>query len=84
MPTPWLKRIRKTGQLTVFNNAGAWSAAVDSAMTTFNNLAVGVKLVSEKEEKSANIVVRLPATSRLPGARRCRSLPGSDSRRRCI
>jgi predicted Zn-dependent protease len=54
-----LKRIKKTGQLTVFNKAGIWAAAVDSAIATFNNLALGVKLVGEKEEKSANIVVVL-------------------------
>jgi hypothetical protein len=59
MPTPWLKRIRKTGQLTVNNKASAWATAVDTAVTTFNNLGFGVNLVSEKEEKSANIVVKL-------------------------
>jgi hypothetical protein len=59
MPTPWLKRIRKTGQLTVHNRAGAWATSVDAAVTTFNSLGFGVKLVSEKEEKSANIVVKL-------------------------
>lgn len=59
MPTPWLNRIRKTGQLTVHNKAGAWATAVDTAMTTFNSLGLGVKLVSEKEEKGANIVVKL-------------------------
>jgi hypothetical protein len=65
MPTPWLKRIRKDGQLKVFNKADAWSTAVKSAMTTFNNLGLGVKLVEEKEEKSADVVVTLatgPAT----------------------
>lgn len=59
MPTPWLKRIKKTGQLTVHNKAGAWAPAVTSAMTTFNSLGFGVTLVAEKEEKSANIVVKL-------------------------
>ncbi len=59
MPTPWLKRIRKDGQLKVFNKAGAWSTAVDAAIATFNNLGLGVKLIAEKEEKSANVVVVL-------------------------
>ncbi|HMQ04224.1 MAG TPA: hypothetical protein PKD26_09950 [Pyrinomonadaceae bacterium] len=59
MPLPWFKRIRKTGQLTVHNRAGDWSAAVNNAINSFNNLGLGVKLVPEKEEKSANIVVKL-------------------------
>ncbi len=59
MPTPWLKRIRKTGQLTVFNKATAWADSVTTAITSFNNLPLGVKLVAEKEEKSANIVLIL-------------------------
>ncbi len=59
MPTPWLKRIRKTGQLTVHNRADSWKTAVDTAIASFNNLGFGVKLVEEKEEKSANIVVKL-------------------------
>ena len=33
MPTPWLKRIRKTGQLTVFNKATAWADSVSTAIT---------------------------------------------------
>ena len=60
MPTPWLKRIQKTKQLTVFNKAGAWSDSVDTAIGTFNALPFCVTLVAEKkEEKSANIVVLL-------------------------
>jgi hypothetical protein len=59
MPTPWFKRIKETGQLKVFSKAGAWSNAVDAAIKSFNALSFGVKLVAEKEEKSANIVVIL-------------------------
>ncbi|MGA2648604.1 MAG: hypothetical protein ABSF15_28305 [Candidatus Sulfotelmatobacter sp.] len=59
MPTPWLKRIASTGQLTVFNKAGAWTDSVNTAIASFNNLAFGVSLVAEKKEKSANIVVIL-------------------------
>src|SRR5215471_1372327 len=59
MPTPWLKRIRESGQLTVFNKSGTWVHAVEKALATFNLLNFPVKLVSEKEEKKANIVVKL-------------------------
>ncbi|MBK9153649.1 MAG: hypothetical protein IPM25_05455 [Chloracidobacterium sp.] len=59
MPTPWLKRIRRTGQLTVHNKAGDWRMAVEAAIKTFNTLSLGVTLVAEAEEKSANIVVKL-------------------------
>ena len=59
MPTPWLKRIRETGQLTVFNKGGAWAHSVNAAITTFNNLPFKVGLVAAKEEKSANVVVIL-------------------------
>jgi hypothetical protein len=59
MATPWLKRIRKTGQLTVYNKATAWKVAVDAAISSFNNLSFGVQLVAEKEENAANIVLML-------------------------
>ncbi len=59
MPTPWFRRFRKEGQLTVFNNGGSWSAAVNTAIATFNGLGFGVKLVSTTDERNANIVVKL-------------------------
>lgn len=59
MAIPWLNRIRRTGQLTVHNKARTWSVAVDAAIARFNTLGLGVKLVKEKEEKSANVVVTL-------------------------
>jgi hypothetical protein len=59
MPTPWLKRIRETGQLTVFNKGGAWADSVIAAMATFNALPFDVELVAERDEKSANVVVIL-------------------------
>lgn len=59
MPTPWLKRIRETGQLSVHTIAGAWAAAVDKSVVTFNGLGFPVRLVNEKEENKANIVVKL-------------------------
>jgi len=59
MPTPWFRRFRKEGRLTVFNKAGAWSAAVNSSINTFNALGFGVKLVPTADERNANIVVKL-------------------------
>ena len=59
MPTPWFRRFRKEGQLTVFNNGGSWSKAVGSAITTFNGLGFGVRLVPTTDERNANIVVKL-------------------------
>jgi len=57
MPAQWLKRIRKTGQLSVFNKATGWAVPVDAAIKSFNKLQFGVQLVAEKTEKSTNIVV---------------------------
>ena len=59
MPTPWLKRIRETGQLTVFNKGGVWADSVNAAIATFNSLPFDVELVAAKDEKSANVVVIL-------------------------
>ncbi len=59
MALKWLKRIRGKGELTFYNKASTWSAAVDTAKNTFNNLNFGVKLVETKEEKNANIVILL-------------------------
>lgn len=59
MPTKWLKRIRETGQLNVFNEAKTWSTAVDASIRSFNDLGLGVKLVAVKEAKEANVVLVL-------------------------
>lgn len=60
MPTPWFRRYRKEGQLTVFNKAtGSWSIAVNKSIATFNGLGFGVKLVPTNDESNANIVVKL-------------------------
>src|SRR5258708_38913475 len=59
MPTPWYRRVRAAGELTVFNKAGTWSAAADKARATFNGLAFPVKLKATDDEKNANIVVKL-------------------------
>jgi len=63
MPTKWMKRFRESGQLTVCNKAGAWTSAVDGAMNTFNNLGLGLKLVAEKDEMEANIIVKMSSGS---------------------
>jgi hypothetical protein len=59
MPTKWNRGVRETGQLKVYNKGGGWSAAVDAAIASFNNLGLGVRLVAEKDEDAANIVVKL-------------------------
>ncbi len=70
MPTPWNSRVRSKGELAVFNQAKSWSGAVDAAIKTFNNLPFRVKLVTAKDEGSANIVVVVatgPSTYPWPG-----------------
>ena len=59
MPKQWNRGVRETGQLKVYNMGGGWSPAVDAAIASFNNLGFGVKLVGEKDESAANIVVKL-------------------------
>jgi hypothetical protein len=60
MPTKWMPPMRRAQQLTVFNKGGSWSAAVETAIATFNSLGFGIKLVPERgDEKAANIVVKL-------------------------
>jgi hypothetical protein len=59
MPTQWNRGVRETGQLKVFNMGGGWSAAVNAAIASFNNLGFGVRLVAVKEKSEANIVVTL-------------------------
>src|SRR5262245_29452780 len=59
MPSPWLKRIRQAGQLSVFNKATTWAVPVAAAIRSFNSLSFGVKLVAVKEEKAADVVLVL-------------------------
>lgn len=63
--SPWIKSIRETKQLKVFNKATPWAAPVSAALRSFNNLALGVTVVAENEEKSANIVLVLGQNSAL-------------------
>ncbi|HEY0462265.1 MAG TPA: hypothetical protein VGC97_24240 [Pyrinomonadaceae bacterium] len=59
MPTKWNRGVRETGKLKVYNKAGGWSAAVDGAIGSFNNLGLGVQLIKESDETAANVVVVL-------------------------
>jgi hypothetical protein len=59
MPTKWNRGVRETGKLKVYNKGGSWSAAVAAAVSTFNNLGLGVRLALEKDEGAANVVVML-------------------------
>ena len=52
MPAQWLKRIRRTGQLTLFNKASGWTVPVETAVKSFNNLALGIQFVAETTEKA--------------------------------
>src|SRR5262245_66418062 len=59
MPTPWFRRARNAGELTVYNKGGAWSHFVEKALVTFNGLGFPVKLVATDDERNALIVVKL-------------------------
>jgi predicted Zn-dependent protease len=59
MAVPWLKHIRNSGQLKVYNKASSWSGSVESAIRSFNKLSFGVTLVAVAEEKKANVVLVL-------------------------
>ena len=59
MPTPWFRRFRQAGELSVFNKAGVWASAADRALATFNTLGFPVRLVRTEDEKNALIVVKL-------------------------
>ena len=59
MPTPWFRRVKQAGELTVFNSGGAWSSDVEKALATFNGLGFPVKLVKSTDEKNALIKVKL-------------------------
>jgi len=59
MPAQWLKRIRRTGQLTFFNKASGWTVPIEAAVKSFNTLSLGVQVVAERTEKAANVVLVL-------------------------
>jgi hypothetical protein len=59
MANPWLKRIKNTGKLKVYNKASSWSGAVNSAIRSFNKLSFGVTLEAAATEKKANVVLVL-------------------------
>ena len=60
----WTDDIRQTGKLTVFNGTtGSWTHAIEVATNLFNAMCkhykIGVHLKPEKDENTANIVVKL-------------------------
>src|SRR5215213_11011811 len=59
MPTKWNRGARESGQLRVYNIGGGWSAAVDAAIAAFNNLGLGVRLVTVNDKDVADIYVKL-------------------------
>ena len=59
MAIPWERVVNRRKKLRVHNKAGAWSAAVTSAVATFNTLGFPVQLVDEPNENSAEVVVLL-------------------------
>ena len=59
MPAQWLRRIRRTGQLTFFNKASGWTVPIEAAVKSFNTLSLGVQFVAERTEKAANVVLVL-------------------------
>ena len=59
MPAQWLRRIRRTGQLTFFNKASGWTVPIEAAVKSFNTLSLGVQVVAERTEKAANVVLVL-------------------------
>lgn len=61
---PWVKSTRETKRLKVFNKAESWTVPVGAALRSFNNLALGVTVVAEKEEQNANVALVLGAASR--------------------
>ena len=63
MSTPWRSEVKRTGKLKIHNLAGAWSADVEKAILKFKSLGFPVELISEREAKNANIVVKLSAAA---------------------
>jgi hypothetical protein len=65
MVMQWVKRIRDTHQLTVFNDMASsrWVNLFGDTLNDFNKMSdkyiLGVKLLEAKDEKTANVVMRL-------------------------
>jgi len=70
MAIPWFKRFREAKELPYFNKATTWKQPIEAAITTFNGLKFGVKLVPAKEEKDALVAFVLangPTKHPFPG-----------------
>ena len=63
MATPWIRSVRDTKTLTVFNGIGTghWANIFTIALESFNKFAkpTGIKMVSAGDEQQANIIMRL-------------------------
>jgi hypothetical protein len=63
MATPWIKHVRDTKKLTVFNGIGGgqWANIFALSLTAFNRFAkqAGIKMVPADSEPEANIIMRL-------------------------
>jgi hypothetical protein len=59
MGQPWTPQKRNASELTVFNGAAGWATSVEKARVLFNTLNLGVKLTLEKEEKKADVIVKV-------------------------
>ena len=51
MPAQWLRRIRRTGQLTFFNKDSGWTVPIEAAVKSFNTLSLGVQVAAARMEK---------------------------------
>jgi hypothetical protein len=64
MVLPWVKSVRDSQQLSVYNDlaTGRWPRLYHDALAGFNKLSddhkLGVKFTEAKDEKSANVVMR--------------------------
>jgi hypothetical protein len=63
MATPWIRNVRNTKTLTVFNGIGGgqWANIFALSLASFNRFAkqAGIKMVAAPSEPEANIVMRL-------------------------
>lgn len=78
MSDPWFRRFKKSGQLTYFNKATAWDAAVGKAIETFNGLGFGCKFVPADDEHSALVVIVLATSAKTTYPYQNRTLSPTD------
>jgi hypothetical protein len=61
MSKPWVSSITQKGELTVYNGlkSGAWVNIFKSAVQTFNQLGLPVKMTQASSKESANVVMQV-------------------------